>query len=84
MAAKKKVDVFEESMQKLQAIVEKLERGEMPLDDALESFSEGVRLARECHKKLEEAENRVRLLTKDQDGNWSAAPFDTEPGENAR
>lgn len=84
MATKKKVDAFEESMKKLQGIVEKLERGDMSLDDAMESFTEGVRLAGECHKKLEEAESRVRTLMKDQEGNWTVSPFEASSAENAR
>lgn len=74
--AKKKTEQFEESMKKLQAIVEKLERGDLPLEESMESFAEGVRLAQYCHQKLEEAENKVQMLLKDQEGGWGVAPFD--------
>ena len=57
--AKKKSDQFEDNLKKLQAIVEKLEQGDLPLDEALESFSEGIRLADMCRKKLEEAESKA-------------------------
>ena len=75
--AKKKTEQFEESLQKLQTIVDRLERGDLPLEESMESFAEGVRLAQYCHQKLEEAENRVQMLLKDQDGRWTVAPFET-------
>lgn len=80
--AKKKSDLFEESLKKLQAIVEKMERGDLPLEEAVESYTEGVRLAQYCHQKLEEAEARVQMLMKDLDGEWKTIPFDaaTETG----
>ncbi|MCU0573406.1 MAG: exodeoxyribonuclease VII small subunit [Syntrophobacteraceae bacterium] len=78
--AKKKTDPFEESLKKLQAIVEKMERGDLPLEDAVESYTEGIRLAQACHQKLEEAEARVRMLMKDTEGDWKPVPFDVSPG----
>jgi exodeoxyribonuclease VII small subunit len=81
--AKKKSDQFEDSLKRLQEVVEKLERGDLPLEEAMESFSEGIRLAQFCHKKLEEAENKVQMLLKDQQGGWVSAPFEsvrTNPG----
>lgn len=77
--AKKKSDAFEESLKKLQAIVEKMERGDLPLEDAVESYTEGMKLAQACQQKLEEAEARVRMLLKEADGEWKAVPFDVEP-----
>ena len=77
--AKRKSDQFEEALKKLQEIVEKLEKGELPLEEAMESFSEGIRLAQLCHRKLEEAENKVQMLLKDQQGGWAAAPFEAAP-----
>lgn len=74
--AKKKTEQFEDALKKLQAIVEKLERGDLPLEDALDSFTEGIRLAQFCQEKLESAESRVRTLLGDGQGNWNAAPFD--------
>jgi exodeoxyribonuclease VII small subunit len=74
--AKRKSDQFEDALKKLHEIVEKLEKGELPLEEAMESFSEGIRLAQFCHSKLEEAENKVQMLLKDQQGGWSAAPFE--------
>lgn len=81
--AKKKTEQFEESLKKLQAIVEKLERGDLPLEESMESFAEGVRLAQYCHQKLEEAESRVQTLLKDREGKWNVAPFDAAGADDS-
>lgn len=81
--AKKKSDQFEEALQKLQEIVDKLEKGDLPLEEAMNCFSDGMRLAHFCHQKLEEAENRVQVLLKDQEGGWSAAPFEASQAPNS-
>ncbi len=73
---KKKGEQFEDALKKLQAIVEKLERGDVPLEEAMESFTEGMRLAQFCHLKLEEAEGKLQMLLKDSQGGWTTAPFD--------
>ncbi len=77
--ARKKSDQFEDALKKLQEIVEKLEKGDLPLEEAMDCFSEGMRLAHFCHTKLEEAEGKVRVLLKDQQGGWASAPFETPP-----
>ncbi len=84
--ARKKSDQFEEALKKLQEIVEKLEKGDLPLEEAMEAFTEGINLAQFCHRKLEEAENKVQMLLKNQQGGWAAAPFEALPansGESA-
>ncbi len=78
--AKKKSDQFEDALKKLQEIVEKLEKGDLPLEEAMECFSDGMKLAHFCHKKLEEAESKVRMLVKDQQGGWLSAPFESPGG----
>jgi exodeoxyribonuclease VII small subunit len=61
---------FEDSVRRLGEIVERLESGDMPLEDSLALFEEGVRLARTSQAKLDAAERRVeQLLTIDEDGN---------------
>ncbi len=75
--AKKKGEQFEDSLKRLQAIVEKMERGDLPLEEAVEAYTEGIRLVQVCHQKLEEAENRVQVLLKDQQGAWSATPLES-------
>ena len=62
MAAKKKLN-FEGSMARLEEIVSLLERGDAPLDQAMALVEEGAKLLRECTRQLDEAEQRVTLLT---------------------
>lgn len=84
-AKKKKTETFEEAMKRLEEIVEKLEKGDLPLEEAMAAFSEGVGLVRFCHEKLEEAEKKVQMLTQGEDGQWVATPFDTPAeGEEKR
>lgn len=59
---------FEQSLERLDKIVKSLEQGEAPLDEALELFDEGVTLIKDCGKKLDEAEQKVKKLVKDPDG----------------
>jgi len=56
---------FEASVTELEATIVRMEKGEMSLEDALQSFEEGVRLSRQCQKLLASAEQRVLLLTED-------------------
>ncbi|MEJ5348678.1 MAG: exodeoxyribonuclease VII small subunit [Desulfosoma sp.] len=81
-AKRKKTESFEEAMKRLEEIVEKLEKGDLPLEVAMEAFSEGVGLVRLCHEKLEEAEKKVQMLVQGEDGRWIATPFDKPPEEN--
>ena len=59
---KKNTTDFEISIKKLEAIVEKLEEGDLDLDTSLKSFEEGVALVKECQKIISEAELRVNKL----------------------
>ncbi len=59
---------FEAALSKLEQIVQRLEKGELPLEESLVLYEEGVRLSRLCHAKLEEAEGKVELLLKDSKG----------------
>jgi exodeoxyribonuclease VII small subunit len=54
---------FEKKLSRLEEIVNKMESGELSLDDSLKLFEEGVKLSRECNKELNEAEQKVKLLT---------------------
>jgi exodeoxyribonuclease VII small subunit len=80
---KKKSEQYEEAIKRLQVIVEKMERGDLPLEEALESFSEGVKLVQYCHRKLEEAESKVQMLLQNQQGEWVVTPFDTPATPNS-
>ena len=77
MAAKKKVD-FETSMLRLEEIVNLLERGEAPLEQAMKLFEEGAKLLRECTAQLDAAEQKVSVLTDGPDGAPEERPFEEE------
>jgi exodeoxyribonuclease VII small subunit len=66
---------FEECLQRLEEVVNQLERGEVPLEQALKLFEEGVQLSGSCRKELEEAEGKVEILLK-QNGKLQAEPFE--------
>lgn len=53
---------FEQTLVQLEALVEQLESGDLPLDDALRTFEQGVRLTRECQAALSAAQQKVQLL----------------------
>ena len=71
---------FESSLEELEQIVRQLEGGDLPLDRSLELFEQGVRLSRECQKRLDEAERKVEILLRGNDGVYKPAPFE-EPEE---
>lgn len=56
---------FEEGLMRLEQIVQQLEQGEGQLDEALSLFEEGVKLARFCNKKLDEAEAKIEIMLQD-------------------
>ena len=66
---------FEESLKKLETIVEQLEKGDMSLEESLKLFEEGVGLSAACKKELEEAEGKVEMLIKQRDGSFKTEPF---------
>ncbi|MBI4587572.1 MAG: exodeoxyribonuclease VII small subunit [Candidatus Rokubacteria bacterium] len=74
---------FEDALSRLEAIVQTLESGNLPLEESLKAFEEGVRLARSCAKYLEEAERRIEILTKDEAGLLKTQPFSGEGGAEA-
>lgn len=78
----KKKEKFEEALQKLEAIVAKMEEGDLPLEEALKAFEEGVRLATFCTSKLDEAERKVEKLIRDQGGKLQTAPFSEEEDDS--
>ncbi len=74
MAEKKQT--FEASLQKLENIVGKLEEGDLPLEESLKLFEDGVKLSRECQGKLDQAERRIEVLLKDNEGELSLQPIE--------
>lgn len=67
---------FEEALKKLEKIVGDLENGNIPLEEALEKYQEGIRLSGVCQKKLEAAKKKVEILLKAEDGSLELKPFD--------
>ena len=70
---------FEKKLNRLEDIVNKMETGELSLDESLKSFEEGVKLSRECQQQLSQAEQKVKLLLNvDKDGNAETEDFTAE------
>lgn len=68
---------------RLERVVGDLESGQLTLEQSVEKFAEGVRLAREASRKLDEAERRVELLVRSADGEEEAVPMDPDGGRSA-
>jgi exodeoxyribonuclease VII small subunit len=66
---------FEESLNKLENIVDQLEKGDLALEDSLKLFEEGVGLSSACKRELDAAEGQVQMLVKQRDGSLKAEEF---------
>ena len=76
MAKRKEDDLtFEQSLEELEILVDKLERGQLPLDESLETFENGMKLARVCTEKLTKAERKIEKLI-EKNGEFRTEPFD--------
>lgn len=69
---------FEDALKKLEAIVEKLEKGDLSLEESIRLFEQGVELSAACKKELDAAEGKVQMLMKQRDGSLKAEPFPPE------
>lgn len=67
---------FEETLKKLERIVEELEKGDLSLGEALKKYQEGIELSRLCSERLESAKKKVDLLVKNKKGEFELRPFD--------
>jgi exodeoxyribonuclease VII small subunit len=65
---KDETPAFEEALKQLEEIVQRLEKGELALEESLRLYEQGIRLSRLCHARLEEAEGRIEVLLKDARG----------------
>ena len=74
---------FEEALARLEAIVVELERGQLPLEDSMRIFEEGMKLSKTCLKMLEDAERKVEILIKDKDGTRRTRPLELETNSGA-
>lgn len=69
---------FEQAMARLEAIVGELEKGDLPLDESLKIFEEGIRLSKNCLRVLEEAERKVEILIQDKNGKKQLRAFSSD------
>jgi len=74
---------FEEALSRLESAVKALEKGDLPLEESLQVFEEGVRFSKTCLKLLDEAERKVEILLADKDGKRRERPFE-EPEETGK
>ena len=71
---------FEASLEALEKIVHQLENGDLPLEKSLDLFEQGIRLSRECQDRLNQAERRIEVLLRDNQGRTVVSPYN-EPVE---
>ena len=74
----KKTETFENALKKLEETVEKLEEGTIPLNEALTTFESGVHWSRECKKFLENANQRIEKILKNENGEYEKKEFVAE------
>ena len=79
MTEKKTVNL-EKSLADLEALIEELESGDLPLDKAMKKFEEGIKLTRGCQAALKDAEQKVEILLKSAGGEELLQDFDAEEG----
>lgn len=72
---------FETQLAALEQIVRELERGELSLEESLRLFEDGVRLSRECQERLNKAERRIEILTRDDEGKPALETLDLKAEE---
>ncbi len=75
---RKKPETFEAALKRLEEIVQRMESGDLALEDSLGLFEEGVRLTRVCSQRLDEAEKKIALLTRDEKGGVEAETVDPD------
>lgn len=72
---------FEEALARLEKIVKSLEDGDLPLEESLRLFEEGVSLTRLCASRLEEAQKRIDVLTRGEQDDLKLVPFEPSEGD---
>jgi exodeoxyribonuclease VII small subunit len=84
MAAKSSSKKFEDELKDLEGIVNRIDSGELTLEDSISAFERGVALVKSLNRKLDEVERKVELLTRDAEGALERTPLDADAGENPR
>ncbi len=79
---KKKMS-FEEAMNRLEEIARALDTGDLPLEESIKMFEEGMQLIEFCQARLEEAEKKVQKLSRSDDGSFQTSPLDATPDDSA-
>ncbi len=74
---------FEEALSRLEKIVEEMESGDLTLDESLARYEEGVKALKKCYEILRDAEKRVELLLKTEEGEAKTVPFEADETEEA-
>ena len=72
---------YEQQLQQLETLIKQLENGDLSLDQALAAYEQGITLIRACQQQLEHAEQRIRLLAQDDNGEETLIPF-TDPEDD--
>ena len=78
MAKAKRPVQFEKALEQLESLVEKMEAGDLSLEESLKAFEKGVGLSRDCQAALSEAEQRVKTLVDLKDGDPELVDFDVK------
>lgn len=73
---------FEDTLKRLEKIVEDLEKGDLSLDEALKKYQEGIELSRQCSQRLESAKKKIDILTKNKKGEFELKPLDEAKTED--
>jgi exodeoxyribonuclease VII small subunit len=76
-------EAYDVLVSRLERVVSELEGGTLTLEQSIEKFAEGVRLARDASRKLDDAERRVEMLVKNADGDVDAVALDAEGGRGS-
>ncbi len=69
---------FEKKLAQLETVVERLERGELSLDESVRLFEEGMKLSQACKEELEQAEGRIQVLVETKGGKMQAAELEVD------
>jgi len=81
MAAKKEVQTFESALERIEEIAARMEPGDLPLDQLVVVYEEGLRLIRFCAERLDEAEKRLQTITRNSAGQPQGLATVETPGE---
>ena len=73
---------FEEQLTQLETVVERLERGDLSLDESVRLFEDGMKLSGACKKELEQAEGRIQVLVEGKGGKMKPPDLELQPSEN--